>query len=245
MPSPALPMSLPALQFEGVSKKFKRTPVLRDIGFEVSSGELFGMVGINGAGKTTLIKGLLDFCDISSGSIRISGIPHLLTAARKPIAFLPESFVPPHYLTGRDFLRYMLQLYGMRYRGHEAEGALAALDLDLSALSLPVRAFSKGMAQKLGLAACLLSRKETYVLDEPTTGLDPKARALLKGELRRLQAEGRTVFFTSHSLADVQEMCDRMALLHRGELLFLGPPAALCRQHGTDNLEQAFLRCIA
>lgn len=238
-------MTSPALQFQGVCKTFGRMPVLQDISFEVRDGELFGVIGVNGAGKTTLIKGLLDFCALDAGAIRIAGIPHRLTVSRRPLAFLPESFVPPHYLSGKNFLQYLLELQGVRYRECDAEGTLAALDLERSALDRPVRAFSKGMAQKLGLAACLLSRKKIYVLDEPTTGLDPKTRALLKRELKRLQGEGRTIFFTTHALADVQEICHRMALLHQGQLLFLGTPAALCRQFGTDSLEQAFLGRIA
>ena len=121
---------------------------------------------------------------------------------------------------------------------------LAALDLDLSALAKPVRAFSKGMTQKLGLAACLLSSKALYVLDEPTSGLDPKARALLKRQLRAVRDDGRTIFLTSHALADVDELCDRMAVIHRGALRFSGTPAELRARHSADNLEQAFLACI-
>jgi ABC-2 type transport system ATP-binding protein len=101
------------------------------------------------------------------------------------------------------------------------------------------------MTQKLGLAACLLSGKPLQVLDEPTSGLDPKARALLKRQLSRVRASGQTVFFTSHALADVDEICDRMALLHGGELRFSGPPAGLIARYGGASLEDAFLACIA
>ena len=106
---------------------------------------------------------------------------------------------------------------------------LHALDLDLSALAKPVRAFSKGMTQKLGLAGCLLGRKDLYILDEPTSGLDPKARALLKRRLRELRSRGHTIFFTSHSLADVEEICDRMAVIHRGRAALLRHPRRAAR----------------
>ena len=111
-------------------------------------------------------------------------------------------------------------------------------------LRLPVRAYSKGMTQKLGLAACFLSRKDLYILDEPTSGLDPRARALLKSQLRELKRQGRSVFFTSHALADVAEICDRMAVLHSGSVCFAGTPRALCEEYAGADLEQAFLRCI-
>ena len=113
-----------------------------------------------------------------------------------------------------------------------------------SALTKPVRAFSKGMTQKLGLAACLLSGKDLYILDEPTSGLDPKARALLKEQLSAARNEGKTIFFTSHALADVDELCDQMAVIHRGELRFAGTPDQLRKLHSAASLEQAFLACI-
>ncbi len=100
------------------------------------------------------------------------------------------------------------------------------------------------MTQKLGLAGCLLSRKDLYILDEPTSGLDPKARALLKQRLQELRSRGHTIFFTSHSLADVEEICDRMAVIHAGELRFCGTPAALRAQYAAQTLEAAFLASI-
>ena len=234
----------PALHFDAVCKRFGRATALEAFSLTVPAGETFGLAGLNGAGKTTLIKCLLDFCSLDAGHIEVFGVNHRLTVARSRLAFLPERFIPPYFLTGRDFLRYMLTLYGVGYRESEAEEMLHALDLDLSALTKPVRSFSKGMTQKLGLAACLLSRKDLYLLDEPTSGLDPKARALLKQRLAALRARGHTVFFTSHALADVQEICDRVAVIHRGRLRYAGPPAQLQAEYGGGSLEQAFLACI-
>ena len=237
-------MSEFALRFSGVAKNYGRAGVLHDVSFEVARGEFFGLVGVNGAGKTTLLKCMLDFCNTDRGSIEIFDTPHRLTTARGRLAFLPERFNPPYYLTGEDFIKYVLEMQATGYDRGAAERMLRALDLDLAALSLPVRAYSKGMTQKLGLAACFLSGKDLCVLDEPTSGLDPKARALLKSHLRELKQRSRTVFFTSHALADVAEVCDRMAVLHAGHLRFAGTPAALCRQFATGDLEQAFLHCI-
>lgn len=238
-------MTVPIIEFRQVSKRYGHADALREVSFPVLGGECFGLVGGNGAGKTTLLKCLLDFCETDSGDILIQGVPHTAPHARAPLAFLPERFVPPYYLTGRDFLRYMLALQKQAYHEATAASTLAALDLDEGALGKPVRAFSKGMTQKLGLAACLLSDKPVTLLDEPTSGLDPKARALLKQALRQMKAAGRTVFLTSHALADVAELCDRMAVLHQGRLQFAGTPAGLCAQTGEAELEQAFLRCIA
>ena len=156
----------------------------------------------------------------------------------------PERFTPPYYFTGEDFIRYVLAMQSTVYERAEATRMLTRLELDLTALTRPVRAYSKGMTQKLGLAACLLARKALYVLDEPASGLDPKALALFKGQLRELKVQARTVFFTSHALSDVAEICDRLAIIHDGALRFAGSPAALIAQYASNNLEQAFLRCI-
>ena len=234
-----------ALHFEQVSKRFGEVAALSNFTLEVARGEFFGLVGVNGAGKTTLIKCLLDFCNTDGGAIRIFGVEHRVTAARSRLAFLPERFNPPHFLTGRDFIQYMLKLYGKPYEDREVEQVFVGLDLDPAALGKAARTYSKGMTQKLGLAACLLSGKDLYVLDEPTGGLDPKARALFKQALCALRQSNRTVFFTSHALADIAEMCDRMAVLHGGRLRFSGSPEELAQRFGKGNLEQAFLACIA
>ena len=237
--------STAAISFSGVTKSYGATPALDDLGLEVRRGELFGLVGGNGAGKTTLIKCLLDFCEIDAGEIRLFGASHRLTSSRRELAFLPERFNPPYYLTGRDFLRYMARMHRGTYAEERVAGIFERLDLELSALTRPARTYSKGMTQKLGLAACLLSGKPLQVLDEPTSGLDPKARALLKRALSAVRDAGGTVFFTSHALADVGEICDRMAVLHGGRLRFAGTPADLIARHSSRDLEGAFLDCIA
>jgi len=234
-----------ALSFADVGKSFAGVAALADVSLDVRCGEFFGLVGENGAGKTTLIKCMLDFCAVDSGGIRIFGVPHTDTTARSRLAFLPERFNPPFYLTGRDFLRYMLKLHRTLYDEARVARMFEGLDLDPAALTRPARTFSKGMTQKLGLAACLLSRKELYILDEPTSGLDPRARASLKHELRGLRHSQRTVFFTSHALADVAEICDRMAILHDGGVRFVGTPRELILKFGAGDLEQAFLACTS
>ena len=238
-------MSEMALRFSGVSKRYSGVQALDDFTLDLPGGQIFGLVGENGAGKTTLIRCMLDFCECDAGTIEIYGRTHRETAARSRLAFLPERFNPPFYLTGRDFLQFLSRMHRVEYDETHALEMFGALDLDPSALTRPARSYSKGMTQKLGLAACLLSNRDLFILDEPTSGLDPKARVLLKAQLRRLRAAGRTVFFTSHALADVEEMCDSMAVINRGRLCFGGRPRDFVNRYGAADIEQAFLACIA
>ena len=233
-----------ALTFSDVAISYGKQSVLSAINLKVRSGEFLGLVGVNGAGKTTLIKCLLDFTQLKAGSISIFGQSNTDAVSRQGLAFLPEKFVPPYYLTGADYLQYMSELYHSPYEQERVEKMLAVLDLDISALSKSVRQLSKGMSQKLGLAACLMSDRDLFILDEPMSGLDPKARAYLKQYLLSLKEQGKTLFFSTHMLADVETLCDRVAILHAGSIQFVGSPADCCANYGTDNFEQAYLRCV-
>jgi ABC-2 type transport system ATP-binding protein len=237
-------MSTPALRFRQLVKRYAGTPVLEGIDLDIAAGECVGLVGVNGAGKTSLFKCLFDFVGIDGGSIEIFGRGHRAPAARQPLAFLPERFVPPYYLSGAEFLKYMARLHGQPYDVAQAHAMLDALELDHAALSMSVRKHSKGMTQKLGLAACFLANKSAYVLDEPMSGLDPKARSRFKQCLLHARGAGATVFFSSHALADIDELCDRMAILHGGRLRFVGTPDACRAAYGAATLEQAFLACV-
>jgi len=237
-------MPEPLVRFRGVNKTFGRAEVLRGIDLDLLQGSCLGLTGVNGAGKTTLIKCLLDFCELDSGAIEVHGVGHRRPQARTRLAFLPERFTAPYFLTGREFISMMLELFGGRYEEESVREMFAALDLDCAALDKPVRDFSKGMTQKLGLAACFLSQRDLYVLDEPMSGLDPAASARAKALLLKLKADGRTVLLTSHSLADVEEVCDQISVLHKGTLAYAGTPDGLCELYGESSLERAFLKCI-
>lgn len=241
-------MSDCAIRYHNVHKQLKGNPVLRGVDLSLKPGELFGLAGVNGAGKTTLLHCLFDFCTPDTGEISIFGHGHRHSAARAPLSFLPERFQAPYYLSGRDFLRYLLGLQQVPWDEAAIRQAADALELAPEALRRQARSYSKGMMQKLGLLACLLSGKRQLVLDEPMSGLDPKARTLFKQALRALRAQGRGVFLTSHALADIDELCDRMAILHAGRMVFVGTPAECRQRHGGGpqaSLEQAFLNCIA
>ena len=137
-----------------------------------------------------------------------------------------------------------LTLGGNRYERSSAERQLGELGLEPAVLDRPVRQLSKGMTQKLGLAANLLFARDLYILDEPMCGLDPASRIAVKSVLARLHHEGRTIFFTSHVLADVNELASALIVLDRGTVRFHGAPAALCARYNEPNLERAYLRCV-
>ena len=236
-----------AIQFSQVTKRYGTVAALENFTFTVAAGECVALSGVNGAGKTTLLKCLLDLVRIDAGEIMIFGVSHQRTVSRTPLAFLPERFSPPYYLTGRDFLSYMAKLDGLAVDLARVTLMFNALDLQLDVLDKPVRLLSKGMTQKLGLAACLLSDKQLYVLDEPMSGLDPRARARVKAEISKLKQAGKTILFTSHALADAEELGDSLAVVHDGKIKFLGTPETLRSQYassGDGDLEQAFLHCI-
>ena len=233
-----------AIDFNQVSKRFGKQPALRSVSFAVPQGSVFGLVGLNGAGKTTLIKCLLNFTFPDSGDVRIYSLPATEASARRPLAYLPERFIPPSYLTGLEYLQMMSRMYGVTPEDRHIEAAAAAIDLDPKFLAKRVGAYSKGSGQKLGIAAVLLSERNLLVLDEPMSGLDPRARACLKREIKVAHARGATVLFSSHSLADIEELCDSFTLLHEGEIRYVGGAAELCARTGVDTLDAAFLKAL-
>ncbi len=233
-----------AVRVQALVKRYGKLAALDGVDLAIRRGEAFGLVGANGAGKTTLLRCLLDLAAPDAGTLEIFGAAARNPAARRRLAYLPERFQPPHYLRGEEFLRAMLALLGERYRPDAAAALCAELELEPPALARPVRALSKGMTQKLGLASCFLARRDLYVLDEPMSGLDPAARVAVKSVLQRLAGEGRTLLFTSHVLADVEELCSSIAVLHRARLRFQGAPRALCQRYGEAGLERAFMKCI-
>jgi ABC-2 type transport system ATP-binding protein len=233
-----------AVSVQGLTKRYGALEALRDIRLEVPAGEAFGLIGANGAGKTTLIKCALDLCAWEAGRIEIFGVTASLPESRRRLAYVPERFVPPHYLLCREFLALMARLAGSGFDAERAAQMLDELELDRQVLGRPVRRLSKGMTQKLGLAACFLLERDLYVLDEPMSGLDPLARVAVKSVLRRLAAQGRTLVFTSHVLIDVEELCSSIAVLDQGRIRFRGAPAALCARYAEPRLEGAYMRCI-
>lgn len=234
----------PALDIIGLTAGYGRNVVLENIALSVGQGQTYGLIGLNGVGKTTLIKTVLSLKDPMSGEIKIFGHPRGSDEARRKISYLPERFDPPWFLKGGEFISFSVSLYGRSVSRDSVEDACQKLALDPGVLKNKVQTYSKGMRQKLGLIATVLTGCDMLILDEPMSGLDPLARALVKGFLQSVRQEGRTVIFSSHILSDMDEMCDKVSVTHGGKIPFTGTPQDLRERMGGDSLENSFLRLI-
>lgn len=233
------------LVISGVHKSYNGRKVLDNINYSLNPGEIFGLIGLNGAGKTTTIKIILDLIQADEGKVHVFGEPSTSIGARKHLSYLPEKFQPSRYLKGYEYLDLALSYYGRKLDREKAREFAAALDLDPSVLSGRVGSYSKGMGQKLGLVGAFMVEGSLYILDEPMSGLDPRARIKLKDMLLGVRASGRTVFFSSHILSDLDEICDRVGVIHDGKVLFVGKPAEFKQRYADAGLEKAFLNAIA
>jgi ABC-2 type transport system ATP-binding protein len=235
--------SVEAVSISGVSKRYAgQREALRTVSLSIHPGECVGLIGLNGAGKSTLLKCILDLARPDGGEIRIFGMDSRLHQARRELTYLPERMLPPHYMTGRQFLDFARRMQGGQPDSQRA-GLLNAFDLEPEVLKKPVRQLSKGMAQKLALAAVLESPKKLFMLDEPASGLDPLARYRLRQRLMAMKGGGITLLVTSHLLEDLSDICDRLAVLHEGQLRFVGTVHEMAARFG-KGLNEAFLSCI-
>lgn len=237
-------MAETALSIQNIKVSYGKRLVLDDLTMDVGAGETFGLMGLNGVGKTTMIKSILGLRDPDVGQIHIFGADRLSMQSKKKLAYLPERFDPPWFLSGMEFIKFSLSLYQTPFIEAEAKDAAARLALDPTVLRNRVQTFSKGMRQKLGLLATVLTGCPLLILDEPMSGLDPRARALVKDMLRDVRAQGRTVFLSSHILSDMQELCDRVIILHDAKFQYTGTPQGLLQYGQSENIERAFLNVI-
>ena len=218
--------------------------VLDHISLQVRPGETLGLIGLNGEGKTTLIKTLLGLRQARSGRLSLMGRDTQDPSARAELAYLPERFDPPWFLGGMDFVKFSATLYHRKVAANDVVQMATGLGLDPAALPRSVNTYSKGMRQKLGLIATVSTGCSVLILDEPMSGLDPRARVQVKDLILREQARGKTVFLSSHILSDMDEICNRVAILHNGKIRYVGPPAGARDQTGEPTLEKAFLSII-
>ena len=216
-----------AIETDGLAKRYGRTIALDSLTMRVERGEVFGFLGPNGAGKTTAVKLLLGLARASGGDGTVLGAPLGDLPTRRRIGYLPELFRYQGWLTGREVMGVHADLAGLRGDAARAiDEALEAVDLADRATER-VAGYSKGMQQRLGLAVALLGRPALVILDEPTSALDPLGRADVRSLVRRLAADGTTVFLNSHLLGEVEQVCDRVAIVDRGRLVSAGSPAQL------------------
>jgi ABC-2 type transport system ATP-binding protein len=198
---------------------------LKNCNLTVSSGETFGLLGQNGAGKTTLLKTLLGIVRPTSGRGVVFGRPLGDRAARERIGYLPENAYFYDYLTGWECLEFAANLFQItaEVREHRIIDLLDLVGLaKSSAKNKQLRQYSKGMLQRIGMAQALINDPELVLLDEPMSGLDPLGRYQMREIILSLKEQGRTIFFNSHILADVEKICDRIAIMARGEIICTG-----------------------
>jgi len=202
----------------------KRVRALDHLNLRVHRGEIFGFLGPNGAGKTTTLKLLMRLIYPTEGIARILGNPIDDVATRARIGYLPENPYFYDYLSGRELLEYTGALFGISPARAAERGAelLNLVGLDSDRANRQLRKYSKGMLQRIGIAQALVNDPEVVFMDEPMSGLDPTGRREVRDLLLSLRAQGKTVFFSSHILSDVEALCDRAAILSRGKLLRCG-----------------------
>ncbi len=224
------------IQVEGLHKVYrqgfwmKRVEAVRGISFSVAAGEIFGFLGPNGAGKTTTIKILTGLSQPTRGTARLFGQDVREAAARKRLGFLPENPYIYPYLTAREFVHLSARLSGLSPRAARSrtQEVLSRVGIAYAA-DRSARTLSKGMLQRAGLAAALVGDPELLVLDEPMSGLDPVGRKEVRELILDERRGGRTIFFSSHILTDVQALCERVAILRRGRVVVSGPLSELLR----------------
>lgn len=202
----------------------RKTAALKDLDLQVKEGEIYGLLGPNGAGKSTTIKILMGILFASSGSARILGKELGNKAVKAQIGFLPENPFFYDYLKGEEFLDYYGQLYGMSRaaRRKRIDELFDLVGLPPHAPNLPLKGYSKGMLQRIGVAQSLLNDPRLVVLDEPQSGLDPMGRKEIRDIILSLRDQGKTVFFSSHILSDAEMICDRVAIVNHGKLVAEG-----------------------
>jgi ABC-2 type transport system ATP-binding protein len=234
------------LRVEYPSRELRQSTkvAVKSLSLKVSAGEVFGFLGPNGAGKTTTMNVLLGFVNPTSGSASIFGVDVRQPIARQKIGYLPELTYYYKFLNAEELLRFYAQIFDIPKSERESriDEVLKLVELDHARKRL-IKTYSKGMQQRAGLAQALINDPDLLILDEPTSGLDPLGRMKVRDIIQRLKERGKTVFFSSHELGEVETVCDRIAILNQGELKVEGRVEELTSQYQM-NLERIFLKLV-
>jgi ABC-2 type transport system ATP-binding protein len=251
-PRQAICMSEIVVKVENLSVEYRtrelgqRTKLaVKNLTLAVHQGEVFGFLGPNGAGKSTTMNVLLGFVNATAGHAYIFGVNVREPIARQRIGYLPEQTYYYKFLSAEEILRFYAKIFRIPKIevDERIDRVLKLVELD-HARKRAIKTYSKGMQQRVGLAQALINNPDLLILDEPTSGLDPLGRMKVREIIQRLRNEGKTVFFSSHEMGEVETVCDRVAILYQGELRVEGRVSELVRQHQQENLEQVFLKII-
>ena len=221
--------AVPAIELRGLIKDFSvglrgvKLRAVDDLSLRVPAGQVFGLLGPNGSGKSTTIKIILGLLEPTAGGCRVFGLPSTQVEARVDVGYLPESPYFYRHLSGRELVRFYARICGL---GGAKVAPRVAEVIDWVGLTEAadrlVGTYSKGMLQRIGLAQALVHNPRLVILDEPTSGVDPVGAAAISELILQLKAQGKTVLITSHLLTQIEEICDRVAILDRGRLILEG-----------------------
>jgi len=232
------------VEFRPQNSRSPAKVAVNDLDLKVHAGEVFGFLGPNGAGKTTTMNVLLGFVNPTGGSASLFGVDVREPIARQRIGYLPEQTYYYKFLTAEELLRFYAKIFGLprSVADERIDHLMKLVELE-HARRQPIKTYSKGMQQRVGLAQALINNPDLLILDEPTSGLDPLGRMKVREIIQRLKNDGKTVFFSSHELGEVETVCDRVAIIHEGRLKVEGRVADLVTQYQA-NLEKIFLNII-
>lgn len=230
------------IEIKNVSKSYDgKVKALNDISFKIDNGEIFAFIGHNGAGKTTMIKSLVGILDFDSGDILINGksIKKEPIECKREMAYVPDNPDLYENMTGLDFINFICDIYdvSLEERKVNIEKYSKMFEMD-GKLSSDISSFSHGMKQKVALIAALSHNPDVLIMDEPFVGLDPKAVFDMKEVMHKMAKDGKTIFFSTHILDVAEKLCDRVAIIKKGEIVKIGKMKDI---KGDETLEQVFL----
>ncbi len=230
------------IEIKNVSKSYDgKVKALNDISFKIDNGEIFAFIGHNGAGKTTMIKSLVGILDFDSGDILINGksIKKEPIECKREMAYVPDNPDLYENMTGLDFINFICDIYdvSLEERKVNIEKYSKMFEMD-GKLGSDISSFSHGMKQKVALIAALSHNPDVLIMDEPFVGLDPKAVFDMKEVMHKMAKEGKTIFFSTHILDVAEKLCDRVAIIKKGEIVKIGKMKDI---KGDESLEQVFL----
>lgn len=230
------------IEIKNVSKSYDgKVKALNDISFKIDNGEIFAFIGHNGAGKTTMIKSLVGILDFDSGDILINGksIRKEPIECKREMAYVPDNPDLYENMTGLDFINFICDIYDVSLEERKAniEKYSKMFEMD-GKLGSDISSFSHGMKQKVALIAALSHNPDVLIMDEPFVGLDPKAVFDMKEVMHKMAKEGKTIFFSTHILDVAEKLCDRVAIIKKGEIVKIGKMKDI---KGDESLEQVFL----